>query len=251
LRSYHERAAEYYLSLDDDPEHVLEASYHFDKAGKKEKSAEIIIDNAGDLIAKGFWEKIEDLLQTAIKSFRRKTQPKAIYLVAMANLAIGRLYNQKDDCDLALRHAVQSLNGFRKIKGNSGIFDSNNLIANIYGNKDEIEEAKKYNEKCLEMAKKQKNNPWKAVAMGTRANLLGNEDKEQQLDCYLKSLKMFEDQNDVSNIAAACANVANVYSKKGNYEKSYKFIKRALEPITTINGWVHQKSSQQQPKTPF
>jgi tetratricopeptide (TPR) repeat protein len=229
LRSYHERAAEYYLSLDDNPEHVLEASYHFDKAGKKEKSAEIIIDNAGDLIAKGFWEKIEDRLQRAINYFRRKTQPQAIQLVARANLAIGVLYENKGDYDLALRHAVQSLNGFRKIKDNTGIFDSNNLIANIYWNKDEIGEAKKYNEKCLEMAKKQKDNLWKAVAMGTRANLLGNKDKEQKLDCYLKSLKMFEDLNAVSNIAAACANVAIVYSKKGNYEKSYEFIKRALE----------------------
>ena len=229
LRSYHERAAQYYLSIDSDPERVLEASYHFDKAGKKEKSAEIIIDNAGDLIAKGFWEKIEDRLQRAINSFRRKTQPQAIHLVARANLAIGALYDEKGDYDLALRHAVQSLNGFRKIKDNSGNFNSNNLIANIYWDKDEIEEAKKYNEKCLEMGKKQKNNLLKAVAMGTRANLLGNEDKEQKLDCYLKSLKMFEDQNDVSNISAVCANVANVYSERGNYEKSYEFIKRALE----------------------
>ena len=40
---------------------------------------------------------------------------------------------------------------------------------------------------------------------------------------------MFEDQNDVQNISVACANVANVYSERGNYEKSYEFIKRALE----------------------
>jgi tetratricopeptide (TPR) repeat protein len=229
LRSYHEHAAEYYLSLDDDPEHVLEASYHFDKAEKKEKSAEIIIDNAGDLIAKGFWEKIEDRLQRAIKAFRRKTQPQAIQLVAMANLEIGSLYDKKGDYDLALHHAVQSLNGFRKIKDNGGIFGSNNQIANIYWRKDEIEEAKEYNEKCLKMAESQKNEIWEAVAMGTRANLLGKDDKEQRLDCYLKSLKMFENEKDVSNISAVCANVANVYSKKGNYEKSYEFIKRALE----------------------
>jgi len=229
LKSYHERAAEYYLSLDDDPEHVLEASYQFNKAGKKEESAEVIINNAGDLIAKGFWEKIEDRLQSAIHTFRRKTQPHIIQLVAMANLEIGHLYEQKGDYDLALHHAVQSLNGFRIIKDNSGIFSSNNKIANIYWRKDENEEAKEYNEKCLKMAESQKNDNWKAVALGTRANLLGNEDKEQQLDCYLKSLKMFEDQNDVQNIAVVCANVANVYSEKGNYEKSYKFIKRALE----------------------
>ena len=229
LRSYHEGAAKYYLSLDDDPEHVLEASYHFDNAGKKEESAEVIIANASDLIAKGFWEKIEDQLQKAIKSFRRKTQPHIIQLVARANLEIGDLYDEKGDYDLALQHAGQSLNGFRKIEDNSGIFNSNNLIATIYWRKDEIEEAKKYNEKCLKMAESQKIEIWEAVAMGTRAALLGNEDKEQQLDCYLKSLKMFEDQNDVPNISAVCANVANVYSEMGIYEKSYEFIKRALE----------------------
>jgi tetratricopeptide (TPR) repeat protein len=229
LRSYHDHAAKYYLSLDEDPEHILEASYHFDEAGKKEESAEVIIDNAGDLIAKGFWEKIEDQLKKAINAFRRKTQPQAIHLVARANYEIGCLYEEKDDYDLGLHHAMQSLNGFRKIKDNSGIFDSNNLIAYIYYYKNEIEEAKKYNEKCLKMAESQKDDIRKAVAMGTRANSLGNADKKQKLDCYLKSLKMFEDQNDVPNISAVCANVATVYSEMGNYEKSHKFIKRALE----------------------
>jgi tetratricopeptide (TPR) repeat protein len=215
LRSYHELAAQYYLSLDNDPEHVLEASYHFDEAGMKEKSAEIIIDNAGDLIAQGFWEKIEDQLQRAIKAFRRKTQPHIIQLAARANLEIGGLYDEKGDYDLALRHAVQSLNGFRKIKDDSGIFGSNNRIADIYWCRDEIEEAQEYNEKCLKMAESQKNDKWKAIALGTRANL--------------QSLKLFEDQNDVSNISAVCANVAKVYAEIENYEKSYEFIKRALE----------------------
>ena len=229
LRSYHERAAEYYLSLDDDPEHVLEAAYHFDEAGMKEKSAEIIINNAGDLIAKGFWAMIENRLQSAIKSFRRKTQPQAIQLVALAHLKIGGLYEEKGDYDLALRHTIQSLNFSRKIKDISGIFNSNNRIANIYEDKNEIEEAKEYNEKCLKMAESQKNDIWKAIAMGTRGILLGNDDKEQKLEYYLKSLKIFEDQNSISNITAMCANIANFYAEMGNYEKSYEFIKRALE----------------------
>jgi tetratricopeptide (TPR) repeat protein len=229
LRSYHERAAEYYLSLDDDPEHVLEAAYQLDEAKMKEEAAKVIIDNAGDLIAKGFWEKIENQLKKAIKSFRRKTQPQAIYLVARANLEIGELYEEKDDHDLALQHAVQSLNGFKKINDKSGIFNSNNLIASIYFQKNEIGDAKGYNEKCLKMAESRKDDVWKAVAMGTRASLLGNGDKEQQLDYYIKSLKIFEDQNSVSNITAVWANIANVYAEMGNYEKSYEFIKRALE----------------------
>jgi tetratricopeptide (TPR) repeat protein len=229
LRSYHEGAAKYYLSLDDDPEHVLEASYHFDKAGMKEESAEVIINNAGDLIAKGFWEKIEDRLHSAIKSFQRKTQPQAIQLVAMANLKIGTLYERKGDYDLALHHAVQSLNFSRKIKDSSGIFESNNLIATIYFKKNEIEKAKEYNEKCLKMAESQKNDNWKAVAMGTFGILLGTDDKEQKLDYYMQSLKIFENKMIIQNISAACANIANVYAEMGKYEKSYEFIKRALE----------------------
>jgi hypothetical protein len=78
LRSYYGRAAEYYLSQDDDPECVLEAAFHFDEAGMKEKSAEIIINNAGNFISKGFWQKIENQLQIAIKSFQRKTQFQAV-----------------------------------------------------------------------------------------------------------------------------------------------------------------------------
>ena len=225
LKSYHERAAEYYLSLDDDPEHVLEASYQFNKAGKKEESAEVIINNAGDLIAKGFWEKIEDRLQSAIKSFRRKTQPQAIQLVAMANLEVGELYKEKEDYDLALQHTIQSLNGFRKIKDDLGIFNSNNLIAGIYYYKNEVEKAKEYNEKCLKMTEKQKNDIKKAIVMGNLGIL--QEDMNKQLDYYMKSLKIFENEN--ADIDSICDNIALAYEKMGNYEKSYEYIKRALE----------------------
>jgi hypothetical protein len=116
LRSYHEKAARYYLSLDEDPEHVLEAAYHFDEAGMKEESAEVIIQNAGDLISKGFWDKIEDRLQSAIKSFQRKNQPQAISLVAAAHYEIGNLYWEKGDYEPALHHTITSLNFLEKLK---------------------------------------------------------------------------------------------------------------------------------------
>jgi tetratricopeptide (TPR) repeat protein len=227
LKSYHDRAAKYYLSLDEDPEHVLEATYHFDEAGMKEKSAEVIIDNAGDLIAKGFWGKIEDLLQSAIKSFRRKTQPQVIQLVAMANLQIGGLYREKGDYDLGLQHATKCLMSFRKINDISGIYNSYNLLAGIYYYKNENEKAREYNEKCLKMAEKQKNDIWKAVALENLGTL--KEDMNKSLDYYMEGLKIFENENKEMHIATACYNIANVYAKMGNYEKSYEFIKRALE----------------------
>jgi tetratricopeptide (TPR) repeat protein len=229
LRSYHERAAEYYLSLDDDPEHVLEAAYHFDDAGIIEKSAEVIINNARDFISKGFWKKIEDQLQNAIKSFQRKTQPLFIQLVARAHLEIGSLYLRREDLELALHHGTSSRNFFKKINDTEGIFNSNNLLAGIYYKKNETEEAKKYNEKCLKMVESEKNAYHKAVAFGTYALLLGDDDKEQELDYYMKSLRIFEEEMDSTNTAIICYNIAGVYEKIGNYEKAYEFIKRALE----------------------
>nr|QNO57189.1 hypothetical protein HJKONFEM_00039 [Methanosarcinales archaeon ANME-1 ERB7] len=227
LRSYHELAAEYYLSLGNDPEHVLEASYHFDKAGMKEEAAKVIINNAGDLIAQGFWEKIEDRLQSAIKSFRRKTQSNIIQLVARANLEIGRLYAEKGDYDLALRHATKCLMPFNKIHDTSDIYDLDTLLGSIYFYKNENANAKEYNEKCLHMAEKQKDEYWKAVAIANRGTY--TEDVNEELDYYLKSLKIFENENADINIADVCTNIATVYAKMKNYEKSYEFIKRALK----------------------
>ncbi len=229
LRSYHERAAKYYLSLDDDPEHILEAAYHFDDAGIKEKSAEVIINHAKDFISKGFWKKIEDQLQNAIKSFQRKTQPQFIQLVARANLEIANLYYIRKDNNLSLHHALNSLTFFRKINDTQGMIDSNNLLAGIYYLKNEIEEAKKYNEKCFKWAESQNNAYYKAIAMGTYAILLSDNDMEQKLDYYAKSLHIFEDEMDSTNIAVSCSNIASAYQKMENYEKSYEFINRALE----------------------
>lgn len=226
LKSYYRRAAEYYLPQDDDLEHVLEAAYHFDAAGMKEKSAEIIIDNAGNFISKGFWQKIETQLQIAIKSFQRKTQPHAIQLIGRANLEIGKLYLTKGDYDLALRHATKSLMSSNRYHDIGETFSSCNLLCNIYRFKKDIEKAKEYNEKCLKMAEKQDNKYWKALAMGNFGMLL--EDTDKSLNYYIKSLEIFENKNDLENIAISYINIAGVHSKSGDYQKSYENIKRAL-----------------------
>lgn len=229
LRSYHERAAAYYLSLDDDPEHILEAAYNFDEAGMKEKSAEFIISNAEDFISKGFWKKIEEQLQSAIKSFQRKTQHQYIQLVARANLQIGYLYDEKGDYNLGLHHALASIMSFKKINDNQGIFDSYVILASIYRHKNENKKAKEYNEKCLKMAEGQRDDVLKAVAMGNLGSSLLKEDINKSLDYYIKSLEIFENKIHEKNIATSCGNIAEAYAAMGNYEKSYQFIKRAME----------------------
>lgn len=235
LRSYHAQAAEYYLSLDDDPEHILEAAHHFNEAGIKEKSAEVIIDHAKDFISKGFWKKIEYQLLNAINSLHRKTQPQVIQLIARANLEIGNLYDERGDYDLGLHHATQSLMLFKKINNFSSIFDSYTLLFSIYYHKNENDKAKEYIEKCLKMAEKRKDNLLKAVAMNNFGNLIGKDDTNNSLNYYINSLEIFENKNDEINIASTCFNIADAYAVMGNYEKSYGYIKRSLQLVKKRN----------------
>ncbi|MCK4937815.1 MAG: hypothetical protein KAR85_04340 [Methanosarcinales archaeon] len=227
LRSYYVRAAEYYLSQDDDPERILEAVYHFEEAGMREKSAEIVIDNAQNFISKGFWQKIENQLQNAIKSFQRKTQFQGRQLIARANFEIGKLYSTKGDYDLALRHVTKSLQYSKKVRDINLIFESYTQLSGICLHKNEIENAKVYNEKCLKIADKQKDEYWKAVAMGNSSILF--EDKNERLNNYKKCLKIFEDGNHVGNIANICNNISAAYAEMEDYKKSHEFIKRTLE----------------------
>lgn len=229
LRSYHERAAEYYLSLDDDPEHFLEAAYQFNEAGVKEKSAEVIINNARDFIEKGFWDKIDNQLKNALIAFHRKTQPRDIQMIALAHLLIGDLYKEKGDASSAMQHALKAIYSFRKIRDMKGIFNTNILIGHIHHLENNNKQAKEDYEKCLKMAESQKNEGWKAIAMGNLANLLEKEDKDKILDYYFKSLKIFENREDKKNIGASYSNIAVFYAKIKNFEKSYEFIKMALE----------------------
>jgi len=75
----------------------------------------------------------------------------------------------------------------------------------------------------------------KAVAMGNFGLLI--EDNDESLDNYMKSLKIFENRNNLENIADMCCNIAEVYSKLGIYQKSYEFIKRALELQKQMNNF--------------
>ena len=230
LKSYHNNAAEYYLSLDDDdPEHILEAAYHFNKAGKKEVSAEVIINNTDTFFSKGFWNKIEVQLQDAIKAFQRKTQPQDIQLIARAHNEIGTLYKKKGDYDLALQHVRKASMLFKKIDDKLGVFGSYTLLFGIYMKKKEIEKAKEYNDKCLKIAESQNNDELKTVAMANSGLLLGDDDKDKKLDHYISTLKIFENMGDIINVATSYSNISDIYVEMENYKKAYEYAKKALE----------------------
>jgi tetratricopeptide (TPR) repeat protein len=228
LRRYHENTAKYYLSLDAEPENILETAYHFEKAGLMEKSFEILIINTDNFISKGFWDKIEAQLKKSINFFQRKTQPNALFLAAMANYSVGSLYEKKGEYDLALKHANHSKLLFNKIKERNNIFGTYTLLSSIYRHKNDIEKAIEYNEKCFQIAEVQKTDYLKAVAIGNRAILLKHEDTELGLEDQLEALEIFENSDELDNVAEILSNIAVTYASMENFEKAYECIKRSL-----------------------
>ncbi|MDR7664390.1 tetratricopeptide repeat protein [Methanosarcina sp. Z-7115] len=231
LRRYHENAAKYYLSLNDEPENILESSYHFEKASLSERSFEILIMNANNFISKGFWDKIEVQLKNSIKYFQRKTHPNIINLVAGAHYSIGMLYETKEEYDLALKHAVQCQLLFNRTKNgkNINLIKIYNLLSSIYSHKGDIEKATEYSEKCFQMAESQGDNIDKAIAIANRANLLKNEDKELCFKYQIEALEIFKNYGALEQLASAHVNIALDYSARENFEKAYEHIKKALE----------------------
>lgn len=229
LRRSHENAANYYLSLDDEPENILESSYHFEKAGLLEKSSELMIMNTQNFISKGFWDKIEVQLKKSIKSFQRKTQRKEVELLACAHHAIGTLYETKGEYDLALKHASHSKLLFSSIKNRRNIFNVYALLSSIYKHKNNLEKANECCDKCFQIAKQEKNDYLRAVAIGNKATLLTDEDIKHKLEYYLEALEIFEKfPGYEDNESDMLANTAIVYENMKDFESSYEYIGKAL-----------------------
>ena len=230
LRIYHKSAAEYYLSKNDNPEFLLEASYHYIKAGESGESAQIVINNADEFISKGFWKKIEEPLNNAITTLsRHRHDPYSIKGVGLAHLRIGNFYSKRGDLDLALSHAQDSSKALMRVQ-EKDLFQLYTLFGTIYRQKGEFDTSMDYFEKCLRLAEKNDDDHRKAVANGNIGIVLSAKgDTMGAIELYCDSLKFFENCNDTKNVASAYFNLSQDYSNLDDYTKAYNFIKKAIK----------------------
>lgn len=235
LRNYHKSAAKYYLSKDKNPESLLEASYHYIEAGDNEKSAEIVINNTDDFIEKGFWKKIEEPLNDAIKTLSKyKHDRRWMEIIGVAHLSIGQFYVERGDIDLALKHAEDSSKALVRIRSNK-IFDLHTLFGRIYSEMDEIDTAKEYYKKSLDFAQKKKDKSLEAVAYANIGNIYFSKgDTVKALELYNNSLNFFEKDNNDKNIAISYMNIASVYHDLNDNTKAYNLIKMAIKLFKEI-----------------
>lgn len=241
LRDYHNNAAKYYLSKDKDPESLLEASYHYTQSEDREKSAEIIINNARDFLYKGFWSKIEELLNDAIATLSKKRHDKySILGVGYAHLYIGEFYCQRGDLNLALEQINESSKLFIRA-GNKNLFTLYTAFGEIYQKMGEFNTSLGYLIKSLKFAEKNNNEYTIAVAtlnIGTIHH--GRGEYEKALELYLKSVEIFKKGNYTKNLADAYGNIADIYYALNNFNDAYIYIEMSIKLFQEIGAtyWV-------------
>lgn len=230
LRGYHKNAAEYYLSKEENPEYLLEASYHFIEAGDSGKSAEIVINHTQEFISKGFWKKIEEPLNNAIKTLsKHRHNPNSIRGVGLAHYCIADFYDERGDLDLALKHAKESSKAMMRFRGEN-IFRLYILFGSIYRNMGDFDKAREYNQKTLDIASKNNDEYERAIA---NANIGGDYKTRRKyikaIELYINSVDFFEKHDYTDNTAGTYHNLALVYFKLKDYNNSYKSIKKSIK----------------------
>ena len=230
LRGYHKNAAEYYLSKDENPEYLLEASYHFIEAGESKKSAEIVINHTKEFISKGFWKKIEEPLNNAIKTLsKHRHDPNSILGVGLAHYRIADFYYARGDLDLALEHANESSKAMVRI-GGADMFGLYILFGGIYGKKGDFDKSMEYHKKTLDMAVKNNDDHERAIANANIGNIYrGRGDYIKAIELCSNSVDFFEKHDDTNNSATTYANLASFYSNLKDYNNSYKYIKKSIK----------------------
>ena len=230
LRGYHKNAAEYYLSKEENPEYLLEASYHFIEAGESGKSADIVINHTEEFISKGFWKKIEEPLNDAIKTLsKHRHDPKSIHGVGLAHYCIADFYDERGDLDLALKHAKESSKAMMRI-GGADIFNLNILFGSIYGKKCDFDKSMEHHKKTLDIATKNNDEHRRAIANANIGGVYnGRGDYFKAIEICSNSIDFFEKHDDTTNIATSYYNLATIYFRLKDYNNSYKSIKKSIK----------------------
>jgi tetratricopeptide (TPR) repeat protein len=232
LRNYHQRAAEYYLSKDENPEYLLEASYHYIEASKREESAVIVINHTQEFISKGFWKKIEEPLNDAINALsKHRHDPYSIEGVGLAHLRIADFYEVRGDLDLALKHAKESSKAMMRI-GRTDNFDLNVLFGGIYRKKDDLDKSMEYHKKTLDIAIKNNDEHEIAIAYANIGNVILN-DYNNAYNHIKKSIELYEKLGATYEIAKSNVEYARIYlndaANEGNLDSVLQCLLKNLE----------------------
>lgn len=274
-KTYHKKAAEYYLGLDD-IEDVLRGASHLIEAGDRIRAGDVLARDGRRIIEKGHSRELYRLLLALESKKRLPSEPELSFLKAECLSIMGSWDEaiQEYDHSLLLSEEENELErvaaSLRKIaniqmwRGNyeenleplersaeiseklgdlESLTDCYYSLAALTMKRDEFRESELYVKKCLETAKSSGN--IRAITrahkvLGTLKGELG--EGEEALRVKLKAVKYAEQSGDLALLIDCYGNLANYYYGIKDYDEALRLGERSMESAKKLGdsrsiGW--------------
>ena len=143
---------------------------------------------------------------------------------------IGSFYETIDSLQLALKFQLKSLEYHQKIDSQRDIAINFHNIGTLYENKGDLHKAVNYYTKAIDLKKElgfKLSVAYSQKGLGSTILKLGGLDRAQEL--LSTALTVFEEQNAEKHIKEVYASYADLYAKKGQFEKALDYHKKFTE----------------------
>jgi ATP/maltotriose-dependent transcriptional regulator MalT/DNA-binding MarR family transcriptional regulator len=221
--AYHKKVAEYFEDEADDLA-LVEAQYHYIKAGNDKRAVELAIQYGEHLIGRGFLEEFLEILN----SISKDDLPDG----DLSNLLImeGDILTTFGEWDDALSLYQRSLKAAEQEKDPIGCAEAHYKIAAIYYRKGDLKKALYVNQRSFDILMDQ-NEPFKMAKLYNNFGViywkLGSFEKARKN--YAKSLEIAEDLGDMDGVSRALNNLGIIHWEKGDLDGAIEFYQRSLE----------------------
>jgi tetratricopeptide (TPR) repeat protein len=274
-KKYHKKAAGYFAALRDEEgkiflDDLIEARWHWLRAGEWNQAAEITFDLSSYLRNRGYthWamellvelelEKLKEEYRAIVHNrigilhgefFGEYEQALFHYNQALAinekldNLKgvsaslhqIGMIYQDKGDYDAALSQYQKAKEVFEKIGDIKGVSDSLHQIGIIYHYKGDYNAALNEYQKSLEIKEKIGDIKGVSSSLHQIGIIYQNKgDYNAAINVYQKSLEIREKIGDIKGVAYSMHQIGMIYQYKGDYDAALTQYQKAMEVFEKI-----------------
>lgn len=261
-KTYHRKAAEYYLGLED-LEDVLRGASHLIKAGDKAKAGDVLAKDGRRLVAKGFSRDLYKLLVGLESKKRHKSEAELSFLkgeclsimgswdeaieeydyslllsedknelerVAISLRKIADIQMWRGNYEETLEPLERSAEISEKLGDSESLTDCYYSLAALSMYTDELGKSQEYIERCLESSKLSRS--MKSIAkahkaLGALREELG--EVKEALRIKTKAAKFAEESGDLALLTDTYGNLAITEYKLDDYDKALMFGKKSLD----------------------
>ena len=257
--SYHERAAEYYITKNIDIA-LIEGPYHYLKAEKRNTTIKFIIQNSKNLLKRGYFEELKELINELDKEDKEISENDKILLIkgqtefglgeldkainnykkvleisfneeirASAYSNLGYILQEKGELEKALESYEDALEISERINDYQGIVDANRGIGYIYTKKGIFEGAILYYNECIDYAKKVGDISSNAEAQFDLGIVYESKnDIEKALEFFNTSLKLLEALGDEYQKIRVFEKLSKIYCQIEDWDNSIKYFDESI-----------------------